>query len=284
LKKQILLQVGADAMKIHFRNAFLVFMNCAIFLLAGCASWELKDRCEKTNWFEYSQKVAFDGKYLEEDGFIKDCKGVDRTSAVQLDLGFKQGREKMCQYDEIFTRAKEGVPVFFKFCDGLDMNRMKSLYTQGLQSYCTNEKGYSFGKAGKLYQNLCSPAQEKVFLPGYYKGRREYLNILLEEYGRSLAELKALEDSYARTENHIQNEYSTLPGASECRNENVYDEVAKQSIVRTICQEAFYVRTRRTDLWSQLDRVRQNLSEVRANWRKIENGMAQATLDLRQLP
>ena len=97
---------------------FLFVLLLAPFFLSGCANWALKDRCEKTNWFEYSQGVAFDGRYLDEDGFVKDCKKVDRISAVQIDQGFKLGREKMCQYDEIFGRAKEGVPVFFKFCDG----------------------------------------------------------------------------------------------------------------------------------------------------------------------
>src|SRR3989338_3097507 len=123
------------------RNKFVLLAASILVLFTmGCANWALQDKCEKTNWFEYSQGVAYQGKYLEEDGFIKACKGIDSTSAVQLDLGFKQGREKMCQYDEIHSRAKEGVPVFFKFCDGLEMNRMKYLYQQGLVSYCTAEK------------------------------------------------------------------------------------------------------------------------------------------------
>ncbi|HEY8271465.1 MAG TPA: DUF2799 domain-containing protein [Pseudobdellovibrionaceae bacterium] len=256
-----------------------------VLFTVGCANWALQDKCEKTNWFEYSQNVAYQGKYLEEDGLIKACKGIDSTSAVQLDLGFKQGREKMCQYDEIFTRAKEGIPVFFKFCDGLDMNRMRSLYQQGLVTYCTAEKGYSFAKAGKLYQNLCSPQQEKAFLPGYYKGRKEYLTNYINELNSKLVAVKELEASYARTETNIHREYATLPSnATECHTITVYNDATKQNEIRSICEEAAYIRGRRSVLWSDLDHIRIKLREVRADWKDIESNLSQAQTDLNSIP
>lgn len=256
-----------------------------VLFTVGCSNWALKERCEKTNWFNYSQQVAFEGKYLEEDGFVKACKKLDLTSAVQLDLGFKQGREKMCQYDEIYNRAKEGVPVFFKFCDGLEMNQMKSLYQKGLVSYCTKEKGYTFGKAGKIYQNLCSPEQEKVFLPGFYQGRREYLTAYIAEQGASLVKIKALEASYARTESNLQSEYSTLPSnAQECHSVSVYNQSSKNYESQTVCEEAFYIRSRRTDLWSKMDDVRSRLSELRNDWRETEQSIKKAQVALNELP
>lgn len=268
------------------KNKFVsLLVSVLVLFTMGCANWALQDKCEKTNWFEYSQGVAFQGKYLEEDGFIKACKGIDSTSAVQLDLGFKQGREKMCQYDEIHTRAKEGIPVFFKFCDGLEMNRMKQLYQQGLVSYCTAEKGYSYAKAGKIYQNLCNPQQEKVFLPSYYKGRKEYLTAYMAELRGKLSDLKNLESTYARTETNIHREYSTLPdNATQCHGESVYNEASKQNEHRTICEEAPYIRSRRSALWSELDKVRRELSTIRANWRDTEGLIAQAQMDFNAVP
>ena len=267
-------------------SKFLVLVLSVLVLLsAGCANWALQERCEKTNWFEYSQGVAIQGKYLEEDGFIKACKGIDSTSAVQLDLGFKQGREKMCQYDEIHNRAKEGIPVFFKFCDGLEMNRMKQLFQQGLVSYCTPEKGYSYAKTGKVYQNLCNPQQEKVFLPGYYKGRKEYLIAYMAELRAKLANTKSLEAQYSQTEAGIQAEYRSLPSnATECRTEYVYNDATKQNEGRTICQEAFYIRSRRDSLGSQLDKIRSQLYAVRGEWREIDSLLSQAQIDLNAVP
>ncbi|MBS1969224.1 MAG: DUF2799 domain-containing protein [Bdellovibrionales bacterium] len=263
----------------HFIAGFLVLLT------VGCSNWALKERCEKTNWFNYSQQVAFEGKYLEEDGFVKACKKLDLTSAVQLDLGFKQGREKMCQYDEIYARAKEGVPVFFKFCDGLEMNQMKSLYQKGLLTYCTKEKGYTFGKAGKIYQNLCSPEQEKVFLPGFYQGRREYLTSYIAEQRASLDKIKALEAGYAQTERNLQSEYSTLPSnAQECHSQSVYNESSKQNEYKTVCEEAFYIRSRRSDLWSKMDDIRSRLSELRNDWRETDESIKKAQVSLNELP
>lgn len=256
-----------------------------VLITTGCSNWQLQERCEKTNWFNYSQKVAFEGKYLEEDGFVKACKKLDSTSAVQLDLGFKQGREKMCQYDEIYNRAKEGVPVFFKFCDGLEMNEMRSQYQKGLASYCTKEKGYSFGKAGKIYLNLCSPEQEKVFLPGFYKGRKEYLTSYIEEQTKNLGNLKTLEASYAQTESNLQEEYRTLPdNARECNLQSVYNESTKQNEFQTICSEPFYIQNRRTSLWAKMDEVRRQLKILRNDWREADESIKKARLELSTLP
>lgn len=266
----------------------LVKFNLLVFVfmfLAGCANWQLKEKCSKTNWFEYSQNIAFEGKYLEEDGFIKACKAEDLTNAVQLDLGFKNGREKMCQYDEIFNRAKEGVPVFFKFCDGLEMGQMKELYRRGLVLYCTKDKGYSFGKAGKVYQNLCNAQQEKDFLPGYYLGRKQYLSDFISRRKDEMDQIKDLEQSYARTEWHLSQEYSRLPSnAEECKSVDVYDESTKKVVSRKVCQEVEYIRSRRTALWRDLDNIRDKLVYTREKWGSAEKDINQAQMDLSKIP
>lgn len=258
-----------------------------IFVLGnlGCANWALRESCEKTNWFDYAQNVAFQGKYLEEDGFVKACQNLEKTSAVQVDLGFKQGREKMCQYDEILARGREGIPVFFKFCDGLDEGRMKSMYRQGLETYCTNEKGYTYAKTGKLYHNLCTAEQEKKFLPGYYKGRREYLTSLVADYRKAIQSLRERLDSFEKSEAGLNSEYSRLPKeAQECRIDLVYDEVQKKNENRKICEEAHYIRQRRTSLWSDLDRTRGQIRDLRADWAELEGKIGQAEADLRAIP
>ncbi|RYZ78005.1 MAG: DUF2799 domain-containing protein, partial [Proteobacteria bacterium] len=263
----------------NFTKLYGMLAAALLLFTLGCSSWALKEKCEQTNWFEYSQKVAFQGKYLEEDGFIKDCKRVDRSSAVQLDLGFKQGREKMCQYDEIYGRAREGVPVFFKFCDGLDAGRMRSLYKEGLASFCTEGKGYSFGKSGKIYQNLCTPQQEKAFLPSYFKGRREYLTATIADLTAKLISQKNLEDSFADSERRLEQEYSTLPRAMQCDTRMVYIESLQQEESKLICEEASYVRSRRTELWTSLNSMRNRLTEVRSEWLETQKLLNLAKLD-----
>lgn len=42
---------------------------------------------------------------------------------------------------------------------------------QGLRRYCTWENGFRVGRAGSSYGGVCSPAEEREFLPAYQDGR-----------------------------------------------------------------------------------------------------------------
>lgn len=266
------------------KKTLRLFIFLFFLLLSGCANWALKERCEKTNWFEYSQSVAFEGRYLEEDGFIKDCKSVDRISAQQTDLGFKLGREKMCQYDEIFKRGREGTPVFFKFCDGLEPSRMRSRFDQGLREYCTPQVGYTYGKSGKIYQKVCTAQEEKTFLPPYFKGRKEYILDLISSLETEFNKLRELEDSASRSESRASREYSSLPSPQECSTVSVYDEGRKENVNRTVCREASYIQNQRSRLSSELSEIRNHLAKTRAEMLSNQKRREQAQIDLNSLP
>lgn len=241
--------------------------------ISGCASWALKERCEKTNWFEYSQGVAFQGKYLEEDAFVKDCKDVDRTNAVQLDQGFKLGREKMCSYDEIYLRATQGQPVFFKFCDGLEMNLMKKKFTDGLVIFCTAERGYSYGKSGQVYQRVCAAQQEVQFLPKYFQGRKEYLSQMILDTKENL---KSLSNQLARIEyshSEASRAYYSIPNLLDCSTISVYNEITKKDETKRVCSEPNYIRNQR-------DRLYDKLSEISDQLRDTRNSIKQKSADL----
>lgn len=252
-----------------------------LLLLPGCSSWILKERCENTNWFDYSQKIAFQGKYLEEDGFVKDCKGVDRISAQQIDVGFKLGREKMCQYDEIYQRGREGIPVFFKFCDGLDMNRMKSKFDQGLKEFCTAKNGLVYGKSGKVYQKVCDAKSEESFLPTYRQGRKEYLTALINTLKTQTAELSRTLSTLSISEERISREYSLIPHIQDCSLKTVYNEITRQSELVNICEEASYIRYMRDRFEKQLSDTRGQMSLLQRQISKNidETIVAQKELD-----
>jgi len=233
-------------------------------LLCSCSTWVLKEKCQATNWFEYSQKVAYQGKYLEEDGFIKDCRGVDRINDVQLDLGFKLGREKMCTYDEIYKRATQGQPVFFKFCDGLEAPLMKKRYQDGLNIFCTNDQGYSYGKSGQDYLKVCPAQQEVQFLPGYYRGRFEYLTQFLIDKRELESKQLGNIQSYSQSESNASRAYSSIPNLLDCNSLQVYNEATKQNENRTVCSEPFYIRSQRESLYSEMSSASSSLSQARA--------------------
>jgi Protein of unknown function (DUF2799) len=65
---------------------------------------------------------------------------------------------------------------------------------EGLKTFCTYERGFSEGRAGKAYAAGCP--QDSAFLPAYYRGRELYdLNRRLDEVNREIARVKtALKD------------------------------------------------------------------------------------------
>lgn len=260
-------------------------MSCLFFaLLSSCASWDLKNRCEAENWFEYSQNLAFEGKYLEEDKFIKECKGVDRTNSVQLDQGFKLGREKMCNYDEIKLRGSQGQPVFFKFCDGLDLGTMKKRFSDGLEVFCTSERGYHYGKSGKVYQKVCSADKEKQFLPQYYKGRKEYLTQFLAEKKEQASNQLSVVEGYAQAESNASRAYYSIPNLLDCKTIQVYNEYAKRDESKTVCSEPFYIRSQRDNIYSTMMSASRSLQSARAKYDDFLTKIQWAQSELNILP
>lgn len=228
----------------------------AALLLTGCANWALQERCEKTNWFEYSRDLAMTGRYLEEDGFVKECKGVDRTSATQLDLGFKNGRDRYCTYENFLRQGEAGEIVNFKMCDNLILKHMQERYAGGLKGFCTADHGYKYGSAGKTYKNVCLRDAEAKFLPTYFKGRKEFLEKSILRLGVDIAGLQAAQASLSARIDGLQHEIQALPSPQECRNVTVYVPSTEKYESRTVCEESFYIRSRRQQLYDQIDPLR----------------------------
>lgn len=238
-------------------------LSAIFFILVGCANWALKKQCENTNWFDYGQQVAFQGRYLEEDKFVKDCKEVDIIGAQQIDLGFKAGREKMCTYDEMFTRGKAGEPVNFEFCDALSKPKMLARHKEGLKVFCTKDNGYPYGKSGKQYKNVCSPDQEKAFMPTYYKGRKDFLTIQIKTLKDSLQEHQGQYANLANAEGRLSHEYSMLPHFQDCRVKDVFNPATQRTEQKTVCEEAYYIKVQRDRLSRELSEVRGKMVEER---------------------
>lgn len=238
--------------KSPLKFAFLCWCTLVLF---GCAS-ALKERCEKANWFEHSRDVALSGRYLEEDLLIKECKGIDSTSAVQLDLGFKSGRERYCTYENYLRRGEAGDLVNFRLCDGLVLRSMQERYANGLKSFCTAEVGFSYGASGKVYQKVCLLQAEVKFLPQYYKGRLQYLEKSISQVTQDMRMLQDLQNQIAPQINLVSHEISMLPSPQQCSQRMVYNEITKKDEARTICEEASYIRNRRSELYSQLNSLR----------------------------
>lgn len=240
----------------------------------------LKDRCEKTNWFNYSQEVAYSGKYLEEDGFIKDCKGVDRISAQQIDLGFKLGREKMCTLEEMHRRGKEGQPVYFDFCDSLSKSQMKLKYDTGLNIFCTEPNGMVYGRSGAVYLKVCPITSEVPFMNGYRPGRSQYLSLLIQTKKNEILQLESGYVELIRRETTANTQYNMIPSGQTCGNREVYNEETKKNMVVNVCVVDSALTSQRSLVINQLDQIRREMYSSRMQKQKLSEEIKVAEQEL----
>lgn len=269
----------------HLDHKMKILFGCiALQLLSGCSSWELKERCEKTNWFEYSRDLANSGRYLEEDPFLKDCKGVDRTSAEQLDRGFKSGRERYCTYENFFRNGESGEPVNFKMCDNLILYQMQERYAGGLNQFCTAEVGYTYGASGKVYKNVCIKKQEDKFIPEYFHGRYEYLKKSIAQLTADISSLERLQSQVKSQMDQLSHEINNLPSPQVCQTLSVYNPSTQKSENQRVCEEAPYIRSRRSQLYSEIDPLRSQYAEHGFILNREVNSLSYSRTELTKIP
>jgi hypothetical protein len=150
--------------------------------ISGCASYFTRKQCERTNWFEYGQKVAETGQNLENDQFILDCRKAEaQISDSALDQGFKKGREVYCHPDGAFLTGKKGEVFSTTMCDGYRVKELIAKYKAGVTEYCDEENGEPVGASGQVYKKVCPKNLETGFLKGYKLGRKKYLQAIVEQ-------------------------------------------------------------------------------------------------------
>jgi hypothetical protein len=141
------------------RTAFSVVpLRFSVLLLAlgcGCASLD-KDDCVQGSWYAIGVEDGSRGRPVE--------------------------------------RLSEHRRACAKYSIAPDAERYLAGRAEGLKSFCTSERGFSEGRAGRVYNAACP--EPHAFLAGYNRGREMYdlhrqLDAVQAEIGRSKAALKA---------------------------------------------------------------------------------------------
>ncbi|MYD44788.1 MAG: DUF2799 domain-containing protein [Gammaproteobacteria bacterium] len=103
---------------------------------------------------------------------ISGCTSLSKVQCLEGDwyeIGLVDGESGMesARFDEyVDTCAKyDVVPDFVKYSEGR---------TKGLEIFCTRSNGYSEGREGSVYRNVCSGISEELFLVGYSFGHKVY--------------------------------------------------------------------------------------------------------------
>ncbi len=124
----------------------------------------------------------------------------------------------------------------------------------GLRTYCTWESGFRQGRQGNSYGGVCSPAEERDFLPAYEDGRRIYV----VEQAVSSAE-SALNSAISRIESR---EDKLEAKQRELRQEGLTDE-------------------QRERIRDRIREVRGELQDARRDARRAEEELRYAEIEAR---
>lgn len=124
----------------------------------------------------------------------------------------------------------------------------------GLRTYCTWESGFRQGRQGNSYGGVCSPAEERDFLPAYEDGRRIYV----VEQAVSSAQ-SALNSAISRIESR---EDKLEAKQRELRQDGLTDE-------------------ERDRIRDRIREVRGELQEARRDARQAENDLRHAEIEAR---
>lgn len=169
-----------------------------VVFVVGCASYFKRKDCESTNWFDYGQKVALEGRRLSGDQFVSECYQADADVAESdLDRGFKSGMEKYCQPDTVYITGRNGNFFSTEMCTGQGLNTLQAKHRAGVLEYCQRANGYSAGSKGKPYNKICPASLEAAFLPEFNRGRKKYIMAILSDNN---LEISRLENQITRTQ------------------------------------------------------------------------------------
>lgn len=164
---------------------FLLTLN-----LVSCASYFKRKDCEATNWFEYGQSVALEGRRITGDQFVSECYNAEADVAESaLDRGFKSGMEKYCQDETVFQTGKNGNFFSGEMCTGRGLTNLTAKHRAGVAEYCQKANAYAAGAKGKAYNKICPAEKEAAFLPEFNRGRKRFLDVSIAENQKLIVRL-----------------------------------------------------------------------------------------------
>ncbi len=243
----------------------------------GCASYFTRKTCESTNWFQYGEKVASEGRRLSGDGFINECRKVEANiNEAQLDQGFKHGMANYCKVESVYDLGKRGEFFTQEMCDGENLRKLVERHKAGVNDYCQKSNGFTAGAKGKAYNRICPKEVEAAFLPEFNRGRKKYLGTLASENEKRIIEIDREIIGLERDRNMKQLEMQRLSMPTGLAVERKYDPVSgsyREQVINQISEDQKRaiedMRWKVQSLDSQISQKRTEQSNLREEIRKI---------------
>ena len=157
------------------KHSMGIFSLAAMMLMvAGCASVSKED-CLLTDWYEIGRMDGRQGKPRTAfQGRAKACLEHGISADRQAYYnGHDQGLNYYCTEQKGFELGQKGLPYNSVCPLPLEPN-FRVGYNKGMRSFCSERNGFESGHQGQAYRNVCPPEYEPDFRIGYEKGRELY--------------------------------------------------------------------------------------------------------------
>ena len=155
------------------RTANLSLLVClAIGLLNSCASLS-KDECLYADWQIIGFEDGAAGRGASRLGeHRKACAGhAVVPDKVAYEGGYDEGLQTFCTYDRGLGEGRQGETANAVCHASLDFI---DGHESGVRAYCTFTQGFEVGSAGQSYQRVCPADLEQNFLLGFNQGRSAF--------------------------------------------------------------------------------------------------------------
>lgn len=124
------------------------------FLISGCSLFSLsEEQCRHMDWYAKGRTDALNGE----------------------SMGSISGYSKQCSKYSIVPNKRD-------YTNG---------FNQGLEQFCTYERGKEYGYLGRFYKNTCPTHLEENFIKGY-------------KYGKKKRKIEELKEKQEKLENKIE--------------------------------------------------------------------------------
>jgi hypothetical protein len=181
------------------RTASLPLLMCLMLgLLSSCASLS-KDECLYADW----QIIGYeDGAAGHGAGRIGDHRKACADHAVvpdkaAYDAGYNEGLQTFCTYDRGLGQGRLGQAANAVCHASPDF---LDGHNAGVRTYCTFAEGFEVGSTGQTYQRVCPADLEQNFLAGFNQGRSAFdLNHELDDIAGRLDDIR-----YTRKDNEAE--------------------------------------------------------------------------------
>lgn len=195
---------------------------CMVVAVAGCASYFKRKECEAKNWYQYGYDLAMKGVRISNDDFVQDCRKAEAEfSEAQLDNGFKAGMSNYCKPEVVFQTGRNGEHINMDLCDPGQGKFLRARHAEGVKAFCSPKNGFPVGASGKVYNKICPAEMEKDFFPEYQRGRKKYLQAMVQESQGKASDLDRRVNDKDREMRNLQTQLALIPPPQQVVNRTI---------------------------------------------------------------